>query len=194
MREMFKLFFVILLFSAVSGGGLTALRSATMDRIEVQQLKFVKGPTLAKILKGSQNDYLNDRFKLTDGDVERSFFVGEFDGKRNVVAFEAFGKGFGGDIGVLVAVNLETDEIVGVGVTTHQETPGVGARVTTEENFSAQFKGLSIKEPFKVKADGGKVDALSGATVSSRGVCGALTAISEVYMRLKSQIVEKIKA
>lgn len=194
MREMFKLFFVILLFSAVSGGGLTALRSATMDRIEVQQLKFVKGPTLAKILKGSQNDYLNDRFKLTDGDVERSFFVGEFDGKRNVVAFEAFGKGFGGDIGVLVAVNLETDEIVGIGVTTHQETPGVGARVTTEENFSAQFKGLSIKEPFKVKADGGKVDALSGATVSSRGVCGALTAISEVYMRLKSQIVEKIKA
>lgn len=194
MREMFKLFFVILLFAAVSGGGLTALRSATMDRIEVQQLKFVKGPTLAKILKGSQNDYLNDRFKLTDGDVERSFFVGEFDGKRNVVAFETFGKGFGGDIGVLVAVNLETDEIVGIGVTTHQETPGVGARVTTEESFSAQFKGLSIKEPFKVKADGGKVDALSGATVSSRGVCGALTAISEVYMRLKSQIVEKIKA
>jgi len=79
-------------------------------------------------------------------------------------------------------------------VTTHQETPGVGARVTTDENFSAQFTGLSIKDPFKVKADGGKVDALSGATVSSRGVCGALTAISEVYMRLKSQIVGKIKA
>lgn len=194
MREMIKLFVVIFLFAAVSGGGLTALRSATKDKIEVQELKFVKGPTLEKILVGSGNDYLNDRFKLMDGKDERSFFVAEFDGKRDVVAFEAFGTGFGGQIGVIVAVNVETDEIVGVGVTTHQETPGLGARVKSEDGFAAQFKGKTIKDPFKVRADGGQVDAVSGATVSSRGVCAALTSLSEIYMRLKSQIVEKVKA
>ncbi len=194
MREMIKLFVVIVIFSAVSGGGLAALRGATKARIEVQQLKFVKGPALEKILVGCQNDYLNDRFKITDGQVERNFFIGQFDNKRNVVAFETFGKGFGGDMGVIVAVNIEKDEIVGVAVTTHSETPGLGARVKTDEPFTAQFKGLSIKNPFKVKADGGKVDALSGATVTSRGVCGAMVELGEIYMRLKSQIKDKLKA
>jgi electron transport complex protein RnfG len=194
MREMIKLFLVIVIFSALSGGLLATLRGATKDRIEYQKLKFVKGPTIQQILEGCSNDPLVDRFKIADGKEERSFFVGEFDGKRNTVAFEGFGKGFGGDIGVIVAVNLENDEIVGVGVTTHSETPGVGARAKTDPAFAAQFKGLSIKEPVKVKADGGNIDAVSGATISSRGVCGAVAALAEIYLRLKGQITEKIKA
>ena len=169
-------------------------KSGTRDRIEYQQLKFVKGPTIQQILEGSSNDPLVDRFKLPDGKEERSFFVGVFDGKANIVALEAFGKGFGGDIGVIVAVNVENDEIVGIGVTTHSETPGVGSRAKTDPSLSEQFKGLPIKEPFKVKADGGQIDAISGATVSSRGVCGAVVDSAEIYMRLKKDIIEKLKA
>lgn len=194
MREMIRLLVVIAVFSAVSGGLLAAIQSGTKDRIEYQQLKFVKGPTIQQILEGSSNDPLVDRFKLPDGKEERSFFVGVFDGKANVVALEAFGKGFGGDIGVMIAVNVENDEIVGIGVTTHSETPGVGSKVKTDPSLSEQFKGLPIKEPFKVKADGGQIDAISGATVSSRGVCGAVVDSAEIYMRLKKDIIEKLKA
>lgn len=194
MREMIRLLVVIAVFSAVSGGLLAAIQSGTRDRIEYQQLKFVKGPTIQQILEGSSNDPLVDRFKLPDGKEERSFFVGVFDGKANIVALEAFGKGFGGDIGVIVAVNVENDEIVGIGVTTHSETPGVGSRAKTDPSLSEQFKGLPIKEPFKVKADGGQIDAISGATVSSRGVCGAVVDSAEIYIRLKKDIVEKLKA
>jgi electron transport complex protein RnfG len=194
MREMIRLLVVIAVFSAVSGGLLAAIQSGTRDRIEYQQLKFVKGPTIQQILEGSSNDPLVDRFKLPDGKEERSFFVGVFDGKANIVALEAFGKGFGGDIGVIVAVNVENDEIVGIGVTTHSETPGVGSRAKSDPSLSEQFKGLPIKEPFKVKADGGQIDAISGATVSSRGVCGAIVDSAEIYMRLKKDIVEKLKA
>ena len=194
MREMIRLLVVIAVFSAVSGGLLAAIQSGTKDRIEYQQLKFVKGPTIHQILEGSSNDPLVDRFKLPDGKEERSFFVGVFDGKANIVALEAFGKGFGGDIGVIVAVNVENDEIVGIGVTTHSETPGVGSRAKTDPSLSEQFKGLPIKEPFKVKADGGQIDAISGATVSSRGVCGAVVDSAEIYMRLKKDIIEKLKA
>jgi electron transport complex protein RnfG len=94
---------------------------------------------------------------------------------------------------VMVAVNLENDEIVGVGVTTHSETPGLGARVKTEPDFTAQFKGLSIQQPYKVRGDGGNIDAVSGATFSSRGVCNAVNSAEEIYQRLKPQIMEKIK-
>ncbi len=194
MREMIRLLVVVAVFSAVSGGLLAAIQNGTRDRIEYQQLKFVKGPTIQQILEGSSNDPLVDRFKLPDGKEERSFFVGVFDGKANIVALEAFGKGFDGDIGVIVAVNVENDEIVGIGVTTHSETPGVGSKIKTNPSLSEQFKGLPIKEPFKVKADGGQIDAISGATVSSRGVCGAVVDSAEIYMRLKRDIIEKLKA
>lgn len=194
MREMLKLLVVIAVFSAVSGGLLAAIQNGTKDRIEYQQLKFVKGPTIKLIMEGCSNDPLVDRFKLPDGKEERSFFVGVFDGKANIVALESFGKGFGGDIGVIVAVNVENDEIFGIGVTTHSETPGVGSRAKTEPSFSEQFKGRPIKDPFQVKADGGQIDAVSGATVSSRGVCGAVVDSAKIYMRLKPGILEKINA
>jgi len=43
------------------------------------------------------------------------------------------------------------------------------------------------------KADGGQIDALSGATISSRGVCGAIVEAGEIYKKLKPTIIEKIK-
>jgi electron transport complex protein RnfG len=193
MRELIKMVVVLTVLSAFSGGLLASLRDGTKDRIEYQQLKFVKGPAILKILEGATNNPIVDRFKLQDGEVERSFFVGKFDGKKDELAFESSGKGFGGDIGLMVGVNLDTDKIIAVGVTTHSETPGVGSRAKTDPDFVAQFSGRPLIETFKVKADGGKVDALSGATVTSRGVADGLTDAGLIYKRLKPQLVEKLK-
>lgn len=192
MREMIKMVVVLTILSTFSGGLLAAIRSGTKEKIEYQQLKFVKGPAIREILKGSSNDPIVDRFKIKDGDIERSFFVGILDGKANV-AFESSGKGFSGDIGLMVGINVKDDQIIGIGVTTHSETPGVGSKAKTDPDFGAQFKGLSIKELFKVKPDGGQIDAISGATISSRGVCAAATETGRVYERLKPQLVEKLK-
>ncbi len=194
MRDMFKLFIAIVVFSLVSGGVLAAVRNATKDRIEYQQLVFVKGPAINLIMEGCTNNPVQDRFKLKDKDKERDFFVGEFDGKKDVVAFETFGKGFGGDIGVITAVNVDTDKIVGVAVTTHSETPGVGSRTKTNPEFGAQFKEQPITDVFKVKADGGQIDAVSGATISSRGVSAAVVQAGQIYKRLKNEIKDKMKA
>jgi electron transport complex protein RnfG len=193
MRELIKMVVVLTVLSAFSGGLLASLRNGTKDRIEYQQLKFVKGPAILKILEGATNNPIVDRFKLQDGNVERSFFVGKFDGKTDEVAFESSGKGFGGDIGLMVGVNPNTDKIVGVGVTTHSETPGVGSRAKTDPDFVAQFTGQPMIETFKVKADGGNVDALSGATVTSRGIAAGLTDAGSIYKRLKPKLVEKLK-
>ena len=82
--------------------------------------------------------------------------------------------------------------LVGVAVTTHSETPGLGSRAKDDPSFAGQFKGLPIKDPFSVKPDGGQIDAVSGATVTSRGVCGAVSASSAVYFRLKDEVVKKL--
>ncbi|UCD86630.1 MAG: RnfABCDGE type electron transport complex subunit G [Desulfobacterales bacterium] len=194
MRDIIKMIVVLALLGALSGGGLAFVKTSTEEKIEYQQLKFVKGPAIQEIMEGCSNDPIVDRFTIKDGEVERSFYVGVFDGKANGVCYEGEGKGFGGAIGLMVGVNLETDELLGMGVTTHSETPGLGARAKEDPSFRAQFKGMSLTEPFKVMTDGGQVDAVSGATITSRGVCAGLTQSAEFYGRLKAQIIEEAAA
>ena len=193
MREMIKMAVVLTILCAFSGGLLASVRNGTQEKIEYQELTFVKGPAIRAILNGSSNNPLADRFKIMDGDVERSFFIGRFDDKADMIAFESSGKGFSGDIGVMAGVNLEDDMIGGVGITTHSETPGVGSRAKTDPGFTKQFLGRTIIAPFKVKNDGGKVDAVSGATITSRGVAAALTEAGQIYKRLKPELVKKIQ-
>jgi electron transport complex protein RnfG len=74
-------------------------------------------------------------------------------------------------------VGVNTDgEISGARVLFQQETPGLGAKITAirhgEEKpwFTAQYVGKDIENEFKVTQDGGSIDAITGATISSRTV------------------------
>jgi len=194
MGDMIKMVVVLTVLSAFSGGVLAALKDSTKDKIENQQLLFVKGPAIKSIFKDVSNDPIADRFKLKDGEVERSFFVGVLDGKAKAVAFESYGKGYGGDVGLMVGIDTETGKIMGAGVTTHSETPGMGAKAKEDPAFVNQLNGVSVADPIKVTSDGGSVNALSGATITSRAVCAAATDIGAVYNRLKPQIEENLKA
>jgi len=194
MREMVKMILVLTILATFSGSLLAAIHSKTKDRIANQILKFVKGPAIRKIFEEASNDPIADRFDIKDGDETRSFFVGVFDGEPSAIALETFGKGgYGGDVGLMVGIDVNEDKLVGVGVTTHAETPGMGARAETDPNFVAQFDGLSLDDPFKVTQDGGSINALSGATLTSRAVSMAATEASTIYKKLKPQIEEKLK-
>ncbi|NVL90539.1 MAG: RnfABCDGE type electron transport complex subunit G [Desulfobacterales bacterium] len=194
MRDIIRMIVVLAVLAACSGGLLAAVKSGTAEKIEYQQLKFVKGPAIKEIMKGCSNDPIVDRFKIKDGEIERGFYVGVFDGKANAVAYETSGKGFGGPVGIMVGVNIHTDKLLGIGVTTHSETPGLGSRAKDDPSFGVQFKGMAMNKPFKVKTDGGEIDAVSGATITSKGVCAGITQSAEFYKKLKPQIIEQAKA
>ncbi|MCF8067295.1 MAG: RnfABCDGE type electron transport complex subunit G [Desulfobacterales bacterium] len=192
MKDMIKMVVVLTVLSAVSGWMLAGLNGYTKDRIKLQELTFVKGPALKTILSGAENDPISDNFDIEDGETIKTIFVGKFDGKPSAVAFESYGKGFGGDVGVMISIDTNNDTIIGAGVTTHAETPGMGAKAKDDPTFVNSLKGLPIGE-LKVTQDGGKINAISGATITSRAVCGAVTDASSTYNRLKSQINEKLK-
>ena len=192
MRDIIKLFLVVAAFGAVAGGVLASVRDATFDRIESQIWKYETGTAIEELFEGCTNDPKEDQFILTDGQNEIKVFIAEFDGKRNVVAYETTGKGYDGKIGVMVGYNLDKDELVGMRVTTHTETPGVGSRAKTEAGFIEQFNGMSINSAFKVRSDGGDIDAMSGATVTSKGVSAGITDSIEKYKRLKEEIKKNI--
>jgi electron transport complex protein RnfG len=188
MRDLIKMIVVITAIAAVSGGFLAGARDMTKANIEKNKLNFVQGPAIRKILEGASNDPVESRFKLKNKDgQEITFFVGVMDGKPKAVAFETFGRGFGGDIGVMFAVDITNDSLVGIGVTTHSETPGLGSRAK-DDSFTKGWKGDAIAQDFKVKQEGGDVDAITGATVTSKGVCLAANAAKKIYKELEADI------
>lgn len=81
-------------------------------------------------------------------------------------------KGYGGEIEVTVGVDND-GAITGVfvGGSNFSETAGLGAR-TKETWFGAQFVGQ--KSPVSLKKDGGDIDAVTSATISSRAVTKAV--------------------
>ena len=88
--------------------------------------------------------------------------------------------GFGGAIDMMVGVD-NAGTVTGVSIISHGETASLGANCTRED-FRAQFVGAS--DTLAVSKDGGSVDALTGATVTSRAVVSgvnlALDFIKEV--------------
>ncbi len=194
MREMLKMVIVLTVISLFSGGLLAAIHSATQERIDNQVLAFVKGPAIRQILEDAENDPITDRFELQDGETKRTFFVGVVDGEPRAVTLETFGKGFGGNVGLMVGIDVQENSLKGVGVTTHQETPGMGARAKSDPTFAEQFRGLEIQDKFAVNQDGGTINAISGATITSRAVCAAATEAVAIYKRLKPQLEEKLKS
>ncbi len=83
-------------------------------------------------------------------------------------------KGFSGLIVIMVGFDPKGD-IINTAVLFHAETPGLGTKIErSNSDFPDQFKG---KNPatfkLKVKQDGGDVDAITAATISTRAFCDA---------------------
>jgi Na+-translocating ferredoxin:NAD+ oxidoreductase subunit G len=194
MGEMIKMVVVLTVLSVISGGGLSWLKDFTGPKIENQVMNLVKGPAIRQMLKEADNDPVEDRFKIKDGEEERNIFVGVFGGKPDTVVIESTANGFADKVGMVVAIDMTNATLRGVAVTTHKETPGLGARAKDDPTFVAQFAGKPLTVPVKVSQDGGNISAMSGSTVTSRAVCVGVTKAIETYDRLKPQLEDKIKS
>jgi electron transport complex protein RnfG len=190
---------MIVVLAAITGASgllLAGVNQGTKEQRKKQLLQYVKGPAISEVLAGSENQPLDDVKELELKAPEEGqgavspvdIFPAYKDKKLWAVAFEVTGKGYGGDIGVLVGIDVETDRLLGIGITTLKETPGLGARVR-EKGFRNEFAGLGLSGVVKVKADGGAIDAVSGATISSRGVCAAVTEAVDLYRANKEEIL-----
>ena len=118
MGEMIKMVVVLTVLSVISGGGLKGLEEWAAPRIENNVMTQVKGPAISTLLSEAENDPVADRFKIKDGDQERNVFIGVFNGKANTLVLESAASGYGGPIGLVVAINIDDQNLTGVGVTT----------------------------------------------------------------------------
>lgn len=115
---------------------------------------------------------------------DRKTVYGAFDGEGNSlgVVITTQAKGYGGTIEVMTGIRSD-GSVAGVTVLSMSETPGLGAR-TKEDAFLSQFIGLNDPN-LAVTKDGGTIDAVSGATISSRAVTDAVSSavsLSAAYL------------
>ncbi len=116
------------------------------------------------------------------------------EGKVTGVAYEIFGSGYAGKIKLMLGVDAQ-GKVLGVRVLAHKETPGLGDKIEVKKgDWILRFTGLSLGNPlpdkWKVKKDGGQFDQFAGATITPRGVVGAIRTGLEFFAANKAQLID----
>lgn len=178
---------MLTIICAVAGAALAGLKIVTAPQIESQLLANVQGPALTQMFPEADNNPLAERkkFSLEDGTMVTAFPIYE-NKKLTAVALEGIGTGYGGDLGVMVAFNLDNDTVRRIGITIFKETPGIGTKVKTGR-FLKQFGGRASAA---LRSEGGEIDGVSGATFSSKGTVLAVQQAIGIFGTLKGELVQ----
>lgn len=171
-------------FALLVVGGLQAIHLLTRERIAEARLARERA-ALALVLPASQhdNDLLADRIHLRaprwlGSNEALAVHRARRSNAPAALAIEAVAQdGYAGPIRLLVGVDAH-GRLLGVRVTEHRETPGLGDPIAAERSdWHRQFIGRGLGDPprerWRVRRDGGDFDQLAGATVSPRAVVAA---------------------
>jgi len=161
--------------TAVATLGLAWSTSVTAPRIDHARRADLQA-TLSQVIPENlhDNSLLDDSLRIA-GD---EYYLARKEEQLTAVAFSASEVGYSGTIELLIGVR-PNGTIIGVRVTAHTETPGLGDRIEfTKSDWITAFDGRSLTSPgpsgWAVKKDGGDFDALTGATITPRAVVKAV--------------------
>ena len=181
----------LFVITAVSGGVLGLVYGFTKDAIaEVDQKKNEAAIQAVLPLEG-EITYQADTMSYTYEGVESQFpcnLAYDANGNFKGAAIKTSEGGFGGKIDLMVGI-LADGTIKGTSVLSHAETPGLGANMTGK--FKDQFVDKNPASfTLKVKKDGGDVDAITAATITSRAFSKAVDKAYQAFEANKSQFMK----
>ncbi len=101
-------------------------------------------------------------------------------------AIKSSANGFGGKLVLMVGV-LSNGTVYDTSVLSHSETPGLGAKCSSDPSFASQFRNRASSAPFAVKKDGGEIDAITGSTITSRAYIKAVNDAVKVVKLLEER-------
>ncbi|MFW5974645.1 MAG: RnfABCDGE type electron transport complex subunit G [Bacteroidota bacterium] len=120
-----------------------------------------------------------------DGTEPLTFYSAYKDGELVGTAVETYtNKGYSGRIDVMVGFDSDMT-ILNTSVLKHAETPGLGDKMSKEKSdWSDQFKNKNPEDfNLSVTKDGGDVDAITAATITSRAFCDAVDRAYKTYKK-----------
>jgi electron transport complex protein RnfG len=193
-----NIFLCLFIISALLAGVLGAVNYITKEPIE--QTKQTKKETSIKQVLPPFDELKEVKIAI-ETSAENNIFKKEqaadslimFDAYKNNewigTAIETFtDKGFGGRIKLMVGF-LPDGNICKIEVLEHTETPGLGDKTEVgKSKFPEQFLGKNpANYKLSVTRDGGDVDAITAATISSRAYCDAVQTAYDVFIKVKME-------
>ena len=124
------------------------------------------------------------------------------------IAAEAAGKGYADVVRVLYGYDVNCQCIIGIGVVSMRETPGIGDKIITDQAFLKNFEALDVRvnaemtalaNAVKVVKHGTKqnaweIDAIAGATVTSKAVGRGINESAQKLMPLLVPHIAELKS
>ena len=170
-----RLAITLLLITAVVAAGLACVNAVTAPEIEALNAQKTQTAIQAVLPGGGEEIAFTD-----DTGLVSTVYKGQ-----SGYAVEVTPSGFNGTVTMMVGVD-NAGKVLGISVVNHTETAGLGAVAATDtaagNAFRSQFAGLSGS--VSVTKDGGQVDALTGATITSRAVCAGVNAALNAVAKL----------
>lgn len=174
-------------------GGSTALLAAT-NEVTKEPIAQAEEQSMQDSMKSVSPKNAAEYVEVTTDDTSAQCYQ-VLDKDGNVIAYTiaTSTSGYGGTIKVMTGIDAD-GSIIAVNVYDNSdETPGLGAK-TSEEQFSGQFSGNTADIDFAVTKDADKypdnqtIDAVTGATISSRAVTGAVNHALELYREISGGV------
>ena len=171
-RYILRITLTLLLIASIVGAALALVNQITKPIIENAEAEKIQN-AIAQVLPGGYDTEIT-AFEDPSGLVSKVYQG------QNGYAVEVNPVGFDSAITLMVGVSFQ-GEVIGISVVSHSETAGLGAVAAAASAagvaFRAQFVGRSGQ--VAVTKDGGNIDAITGATVTSRAVCNGVNAALE---------------
>ena len=175
----------LLVIALISSASVGAIYEITKGPIAEARLAR-KISAIREVLPEFDNNPLDEQKTVQTQAGDINIYPAKKAGQDVGVAVESVtNQGFGGAIRLMVGF-LPDGTINDVAVLEHKETPGLGDKMEKgKSNFSQQFQGKNPQNfQLKVKKDGGDVDAITAATITSRGF---VDAVERAYTTYKSE-------
>lgn len=185
-KEQLLLVLVLTLIAAVSGGILAVVNHLTEPRIKELERQATK-EALAVCLPEAGNFRKEESLPAGAGEDVREVYRGYYsiENEPAGVVVKVEPRGYGGRITMMVGIT-EEGKVAGIKVLSHSETPGLGAKIKKDDFLQQDaIREGGLEEPPALVQDGGKVEAITRATISSRAVVRGINqalAVAEVFL------------
>lgn len=186
MLDIMKMGSILMVYALVSGGALAVVNLKTVPLI-VENKRVSENNARAEVLPGMDGGY-----ELKGEGGEFPYWVGYRDAEKKDIGgyiFISRGSGYSSVIESMAGVD-EKGTVVAVKILSQQETPGLGSRIEevlygeSDPWFTRQFTGKTADDNYSVKKDGGTIDSITGATISSRTVSNSIQSEHKKLMEI----------
>lgn len=162
-----------------------ALLLAFTDKITAPKIeklaKETENKTMAQVLPAAK-DFSDEKMIVIGGD-EYSYYEGKTDNEKIGIVVKTHAKSYNGELEAMVGINAD-GKISAVSITAIEDTAGLGMRAK-EQSFLDQFKGKSGYIGVNKSGSGdNEIQALTGATITSRAMANAVSIANAVYEKI----------